>query len=205
MGLIGLLVAGSTGSWDPIALFTEAMPNTGVLIIALLFIAIAQITTNVLNNVVPPVYVMMDVFRISYRKGAIIIGIIALFTFPWKIVTEGAFILFVQLYSAFLGPIFAVMIVDYFFIRKRTIDVKLLYDQNGPYSGINWQAVIAIIIGAAVALIEVQLSWYSSLIPAGLSYYLLMKYFPISKSFLVGSVFANKNESSVGQTDSNVS
>ncbi|SKC92590.1 NCS1 family transporter [Maledivibacter halophilus] len=184
MGLIGLMAAGVTGEWDPIKVFTELMPNSFVLIVALLFIALAQITTNVLNNGLPPAYVMMDVFGITYKKAALCVGILSFFTFPWKIATEGVFILFVQIYSAFLGPIFSVMVVDYYFVRKKKLDLNLLYDNEGPFNGINWTAIIAICVGAMVAMIEIQLSWYSSLIPAGLTYYLLMKYWAKSRNFL---------------------
>jgi NCS1 family nucleobase:cation symporter-1 len=54
MGLIGLMAANVTGQWDPIYLFVELLPNSFVLIVALLFIALAQITTNVMANVIPP-------------------------------------------------------------------------------------------------------------------------------------------------------
>jgi len=183
MGLIGLMAAGITGQWDPIVLFTELIPNEFVLVIALLFIAISQITTNVLNNALPPSYVLMSVFKLSYAKSAVLVGLLSFLTFPWMIATEGAFMLFVQIYSAFLGPIFAVLVTDYYFIRKRELNLKLLYDANGPYKGVNWAAIIAICVGAAFAFIEVQLSWYISLLPAGLTYYFLMKLPQLSGSF----------------------
>ncbi|WP_097677619.1 NCS1 family transporter [Schnuerera ultunensis] len=187
MGLIGLMASGITGEWDPIILFTELIPNKFVLVLALMFIAISQITTNVLNNALPPSYVLMDIFKLPYRKSVIIVGLLSFLTFPWKITTQGAFMLFVQFYSAFLGPIFAVMVTDYYFVRKQKLDLELLYNEDGPYKDINWAGMIAICVGAVVALIEVQLSWYSSLIPAGLTYYLLMKSGKTSKSFLKGS------------------
>ncbi len=177
MAMIGLLSAGVTGEWDPIVLFVEMMPNSFILIMSLLFIAIAQITTNVMLNVVPPTYVMMDMFNISYRKGAIITGFLAFLTFPWKIATADGFFLFIQIYSVFLGPIFAVLVVDYYVIRKKALNLEKHYNIDGPYKGINWAGIIAIIVGSAFgALIELQLSWYISLIPAGLTYYILMTY-----------------------------
>lgn len=177
MALIGLLSAGVTGEWDPVYLFVEMMPNSFILILSLLFVAIAQITTNVMLNVVPPAYVMMDMFHISYKKGAILTGILAFLTFPWKIATADGFFLFIQIYSIFLGPIFAVMVTDYFFVRKKKLDIDNLYDKKGPYSGINWAGILAVIVGSLFgAVIEIQLSWYISLIPAGLTYYLLMTY-----------------------------
>lgn len=185
MALIGLLSAGVTGEWDPIHLFITLMPNSYVLILALLFIAVAQITTNVMLNVVPPAYVMMDLFKFSYRKSAIITGLLAFLTFPWKIATANGFFLFIQIYSIFLGPIFAVLVTDYYFIRKKNLDIDNLYDSNGPYSGINWAGIIAVLVGSAFgAFIEIQLSWYIGLVPAGLTYYLLMTKTGIAKRFL---------------------
>lgn len=175
MALIGVLSAGVTGTWDPIQLFVDLMPNSFVLFLALFFVAIAQITTNIMLNVIPPAYVLMDNFKVPYKASAVITGLLAFLTFPWKIATATGFSLFIQIYSIFLGPIFAVLVVDYYLIRKKALDINNMYDPNGPYKGFNWAGLIAIIVGAAFgALIEVQLSWYISLIPAGFTYYALM-------------------------------
>ncbi|SEG51083.1 NCS1 family transporter [Marinobacterium lutimaris] len=177
MGLIGLMVSGATGTNDPIQVFASAVDNTPLLVTTLLFIAFAQVTTNVLNNVVPPTYILMDVFKLKFKTSTIIVGLAAFATFPWELVKQessAGLQLFVQTYSAFLGPIFAVLVVDYFVLRGRTLNLDYLYDENGPYAGINWAAVIASLVGAAVALIFSSVSWYASLIPAGLTYYVLM-------------------------------
>lgn len=177
MGLIGLMVSGATGVSDPIQVFASAVDNQLLLVTTLLFIAFAQVTTNVLNNVVPPTYILMDVFKLKFRTATILVGLAAFGTFPWELVKEessAGLQLFVQTYSAFLGPIFAVLVVDYFIIRRRTLDISKLYDENGPYRGVNYAAIIASLIGAAVALTFSSVSWYASLIPAGVSYYLLM-------------------------------
>lgn len=177
MGLIGLMVSGATGISDPIQVFSSAVDNTPLLVTTLLFIAFAQVTTNVLNNVVPPTYILMDVFKLKFRTATILVGLAAFGTFPWELIKEessAGLQLFVQTYSAFLGPLFAVMVVDYYILRKRTLNLDFLYDENGPYKGVNWAAIIASLFGAAIALTFSSISWYASLIPAGLSYYLLM-------------------------------
>jgi nucleobase:cation symporter-1, NCS1 family len=179
MGLIGLMVSGATGATDPIQVFANAVDNTPLLVVTLLFIAFAQVTTNVLNNVVPPTYVLMDVFKLPFKLSAVIVGLLAFATFPWELVKDesaAGLQFFVQTYSAFLGPIFAVMVVDYYIIRRRTLDVGKLYDEAGPYRGVNYAAIIASLIGAMVALSLPAISWYASLVPAGLTYYLLMQY-----------------------------
>lgn len=179
MGLIGLMVSGATGHADPIAVFSSAVDNKPLLIATLLFITFAQVTTNVLNNVVPPTYVLMDVFKIPFKLATIIVGVAAFFTFPWELVKDesaAGLQLFVQTYSAFLGPIFAVMVVDYYFIRKRTLNLEKYYDENGAYRGLNYAGFIASAVGAVIALYFSKVSWYASLLPAGLVYYVLMQY-----------------------------
>lgn len=186
MGLIGLMVSGATGVSDPIQVFANAVDNTPLLVITLLFIAFAQVTTNVLNNVVPPTYILMDVFKLKFRTSTILVGLLAFCTFPWELVKDessAGLQLFVQIYSAFLGPIFAVMVVDYFILRRRTLDLDKLYDENGPYRGVNYGAVLAALAGAAVALTFSSVSWYASLLPAGIIYYLLMRHWQPCRRF----------------------
>ncbi|MGV3725956.1 NCS1 family transporter [Hydrogenophaga sp.] len=190
MGLIGLMVSGATGVADPIKVFSSAVDNTPLLVTTLLFIAFAQVTTNVLNNVVPPAYVLMDMFKLSFRKSAVIVGLLAFCTFPWVLVRDesaSGLQIFVQTYSAFLGPIFAVLVVDYYILRGRRLDIQKLYDENGPYRGVNWAGIIATGVGAAVALSFSAVSWYASLLPAGLSYYLLMNHWAPCRRFLDGA------------------
>jgi NCS1 family nucleobase:cation symporter-1 len=186
MGLIGYMVSQATGTADPIQVFANAVDNTPLLMITLLFIAFAQVTTNVLNNVVPPTFVLMDVFKLKFPVATVIVGLLAFATFPWKLVqpeSAAGLQLFVQTYSAFLGPIFAILVVDYYVIRRRTLDIGKLYDENGPYQGINQAALIATAVGIVAALSFSAVSWYASLIPAGLTYYLLMKHWPACQRF----------------------
>lgn len=186
MGLIGLMVSGATGISDPIQVFSSAVDNPPLLMVTLLFIAFAQVTTNVLNNVVPPTYILMDVFKLKFRTSTTIVGLLAFCTFPWKLVREDSAAglqIFVQTYSAFLGPIFAVMVVDYFILRRRDLNLEHLYNEQGPYQGINYGAFAAVAVGAAVALTFSSISWYASLLPAGVVYYLLMQHWQPCQRF----------------------
>lgn len=186
MGLIGFMVSEATGVADPIQVFASAVDNTPLLMTTLLFIAFAQVTTNVLNNVVPPTYVLMDAFKLKFRTATVIVGLLAFATFPWELVEDesaAGLQLFVQTYSAFLGPIFAILAVDYYLIRRRTLDIAKFYDEQGPYRGINYAALIATAVGIVVAFFFSAVSWYASLIPAGLTYYLLMRHWAPCRRF----------------------
>lgn len=187
MGMIGYMVSGATGAVDPIKVFGNATDNTPLLVITLLFIAFAQVTTNVLNNVVPPTYVFMDIFKLPYKVSTVLVGVLAVGTFPWMLVRDesaAGLQMFIQVYSAFLGPIFAVMVVDYYVVRRRTLDLAALYDEAGPYRGVNPAALVATVVGIAVAFSMQSVGWYTSLVPAGLVYYLLMQNWSACSRFL---------------------
>ena len=128
----------------------------------------------------------------KWSHATVLVGILSVCVMPWKLVTADSaagLSLFTKVYSAFLGPIFAVMVVDYYLLRKSTLDVNALYDKLGPFRGINWAAIISIAAGALVSVFVVDLSWYVSLIPTGVVYYLLMKYLPASGNFRIGTIF----------------
>lgn len=198
MGLTGLMVTAATGVVDPIGVFTSAIDNPILLVFTLIFIIFAQITTNVVNNIVPPIYVLMDVFKkLDYKMAATLVGILSVCVFPWKLVTAesaAGLNLFIRIYSCFLGPIFAVMVVDYYLLRKKTLDLNMIYDEKGPISNINWAAIIAICVGAVVALVETRLAWFASLPPAAITYYLLMRYTNMGGAFLTGTLFEKKEQ-----------
>lgn len=188
MGLIGLMVTSATGEVDPIKVFSSAVDNKPLLIITMLFIAFAQVTTNILNNVVPPAYALMDIFNIKFKTAAVMVGLLAFCTFPWELVKDesaAGLNFFIQTYSAFLGPMFAILIVDYYVLRKQKLDLEKLYDPDGPYKGVNMAAVIAMVIGIIVALTFSSISWYASLIPTGAVYWILMLKMPSAKRFML--------------------
>ncbi len=192
MGLIGLLVTAATGNSDPVVVFSTLMGSKFLTVITLLFIAFAQVTTNVLNNIVPPSYILMESFKMKWSHATILVGVLSVCVMPWKLVTDesaAGLSLFTQFYSAFLGPIFAVMAVDYYILRRQSLDINDLYDKEGPFKGINWAAIIAIVVGSICSLFIMDLSWYVSLIPTGVVYYILMKVLASSKSFRKGTIF----------------
>lgn len=195
MGLIGLLVTAATGNSDPVAVFSTTMNSKFLTVVTLLFIAFAQVTTNVLNNIVPPAYVLMESFHLKWSHSTIIVGILSACCFPWKLVTADSaagLSLFTKVYSAFLGPIFAVMAVDYYILRKQKIDINHMYDKQGPFKGVNWAGIISICVGSLCSLVIVDLSWYVSLIPTGIVYYLLMKHMKSAKRYCTGTIFERK-------------
>lgn len=184
MCMIGIIGAATTGKFDPIEIFTESIPSVPLMVLLMLFIAAAQFSTNLLANVVPPTLVISDLFKVNWKISSVITGILPLFTFPWFILTANGFNLFVQIYSVFLGPIIGVMLADYYFIRKQRLDLAELYNPAGTYSyasGFNPAALIAVAVGAAVAVINLKISWFLGIVPAAVVYVIMMNSWILKK------------------------
>lgn len=74
MGGIGLMITTATGIANPIVAFSTAVENKLLVIVTLLFILFAQMTTNLLSNVIPPVYALMNTFGLKHKTSAIIVS-----------------------------------------------------------------------------------------------------------------------------------
>lgn len=192
MGLIGITMATATGISNPVVAFSQTIENKFLVIITLLFIIFAQITTNLLNNALPPIYVLMDTFKLKHKSASIIVGIVALFTFPWKLIqpnSAAGLNIFILVYSAFLAPILGILIVDYYVLRKKKIDLDELYKENGLFAGVNKQALLSILIGGAASFMMIQISWMIGFVVGSAVYFILMKMASKTNPFVKGTIF----------------
>lgn len=193
LGLIGAMATTATGIANPINAFSQMVDNKFVLVITLGFILFAQMTTNLASNVVPPAYAFMDAFKMKHRTAVVLVGVLAVCTCPWILTNDSSAAgldLFVKIYTAFFGPIFAVLITDYYILHRGKIEGKQLdnlYDEKGTCAGINWAAIIATAVGAVIGLINVDISFFTATIPTGIVYYLCMKYMPSCRRFRIGT------------------
>jgi NCS1 family nucleobase:cation symporter-1 len=138
--------------WDPVDV---ASRMTGVaVLVALLILLIDTASVNLAANLVGPAYDFsaLSPGRISYRVGGYITAGIALAMMPWKILekTENYIFIWLTGYSALLGPIAGILIIDYYFIRKTELAVDQLYRDDGIYSyrnGWNMAAIVAFVAG----------------------------------------------------------
>ncbi|MTI09438.1 NCS1 family nucleobase:cation symporter-1 [Curvivirga aplysinae] len=180
--------------WDPIAL-TERMGGFAI-IIALVALVIATLTTNLAANVVAPAHGFSNLSpsTISLKKGGYITAAIGLIMFPWILINH--IIGWLIAYSALLGPIAGIMLADYYLLRKQDLKVADLFKSNGIYSasnGWNWAGILALIIGilpnlpgflASVGLSDgasaffmtlYTYAWFVGLFVAGAAYLVLAK------------------------------
>jgi len=93
-----------------------------------------------------------------------------------------------------LGPIAGIMICDYYLVRRRQLAVEDLYRRGGAYEfwrGFNPRALVALVLGIAVALIGLAVpavrwlydyAWFVGFVVSGGWYFLLMpKLIPVLK------------------------
>jgi len=135
--------------WDPVALAAR-MGGLGV-VVALSALVVATLTTNLAANVVAPAYGFSNLNprKISFKMGGYITAGIGIAIFPWKLLETAGGYLFVWLigYSALLGPIAGILMVDYFMVRKSELDIEDLFDHQGQYGAWNKAGIIALIVG----------------------------------------------------------
>ena len=146
------IVLYSKAIWDPVDLASR-MTGAAVLI-ALIILLIDTVSVNLAANLVGPAYDFSALAPrlISYRTGGYITAAIALAMMPWKLLetTQGYIFTWLIGYSALLGPIAGVLIVDYYFVRRTELSVEDLYREDGQYSyrkGWNAAALVAFVLG----------------------------------------------------------
>ena len=149
---IGAAVSMTTGTWSPsevVASFSSPV----VVVIGLVALAIATLSTNIAANVVSPANDFSNVApaRINFRMGGYITAGIGFAILPWKLMNDYVFG-WLNGYGALLGPIGGILVADYWIVRKTRLVVDDLYRRGGVYeysNGINWTAVVALAAGIA--------------------------------------------------------
>ena len=157
---IGIAVTSATviifgeAIWDPVVLLGR-FSNVFVVGFALFALTVATLSTNIAANVVSPANDFSNLWPrvISFKRGGIITGIVGILIFPWRLYSDLSNYIFTWLigYSALLGSVAGVMLVDYYILRRRRLDVEDLYRVDGKYayggSGFNWRAMVAVVAG----------------------------------------------------------
>ena len=145
--------------WNPIEL-GGSFGNKAVVAVAMFTVVVATLAVNIAANTVSPANDFANAFpkRIDFKRGGLVTGIIGVAIQPWQLLANPQRYLNSWLggYGAALGSIAGVLIVDYWWLRRRELDLKSLYVVDGAYSyhrGWHWNAVIATLLGFAVALL----------------------------------------------------
>ncbi|WP_426996949.1 NCS1 family nucleobase:cation symporter-1 [Pseudarthrobacter sp. N5] len=138
----------------------QSIPNTLLLVLACLALLILTIAVNLMANFVAPVYALTNLFpkHLNFRKAAWVSGTIGLVILPWNLYNNPLVIVyFLGGLGALLGPLFGIVMADYWLLRRGKVNVPELYtdDPSGAYfyrKGVNPKAITALLPAAAVAL-----------------------------------------------------
>lgn len=141
--------------WDPVELLSR-FGSTTIVVFSLFALTIATVSTNIAANIVSPANDFSNLAprHISFRTGGTIAGIIGILIMPWKLIESPGIYIFTWLvgYSALLGPVAAIMICDYFLVRRRVLDIPALYRPGGGEPSVNWRAMVALGLGILLNL-----------------------------------------------------
>ena len=164
--------------------------NWFLALLAALTFAVATLGINVVANFVSPAFDFANVFPsvIDFKKGGYIAAIIALVLYPFA-PWQGSAATFVGVIGSTMGPVFGIMMVDYYLIRAGIVEVPALYRETGQYrytNGWNPNALIAFAIGILFSSILPNLTnilpswwgvygWFFGVAIAGAAYYVLVK------------------------------
>ncbi|HEV8481290.1 MAG TPA: NCS1 family nucleobase:cation symporter-1 [Candidatus Eisenbacteria bacterium] len=148
--------------WDPVKLVGK-FHDPWIVGFAMFSIVIATLAVNIAANVVSPANDFANALprHISFKTGGLITGLIGIAMQPWRLLADPSGYIFTWLvgYSGGLGSIAGVLIADYWIVRRRRLDLADLYLPDGVYGRWSAPAVIATLVGCALA-------WGGLVIPA---------------------------------------
>ena len=167
--------------------------NLTITIIALLFIIIASISTNLVSNFIPSQYSLINFIpsKLNLKSSSFIIGLLGFVVsiFWLSLISQIGILSFVDTFAAFFGPLFGVIIADYYLIKNKELSNNDIYSVDGEglyfYSG-GWhiKGVYSLFIGfifSSSTIWNVNLmflqtySWIIGAFVSWITYYLLAK------------------------------
>jgi len=137
-------------------------------VLSMLMIILATISTNTAANIVSPTNVFQNVAPklINENKGVLLTGLIGILLMSWELLKrlgwidtdvsiDSLYSNWLVTYSSLLGPIAGIMIVDYFLIRKQSYDLLALYKDNSTYPAWHGAGFIAFTIPVALTIVAI--------------------------------------------------
>ena len=122
---------------------------------------VATIGVNIVANFVSAAFDISNVFPkvITWRRGGLIAAVVSVMILPWNLFNSPETIHYtIDVLAGLLGPLYGVIIVDYYLIKKQHIDVISLYDPTPQ--GIYWYtkrvhltAVGSVLFGGAISAV----------------------------------------------------
>ncbi len=181
---------------DPINLIGR-IDNTLWVVLSMLIIILATISTNTAANIVSPTNSFQNIAPkyIDETKGVLVTGFIGILLMSWELLKklgwiesdvslESLYSNWLIGYSSLLGPIAGIMIVDYFIIKDQSYELLALYKDNAGYPAWHIPAFIAFLVPVSLTVGAIisgggvfydwfySYGWFTGSALGGLIYYL---------------------------------
>ena len=167
--------------------------NTLITVIAIFFIIISSASTNLVANFIPSQYSLINFLpnSLNLKKASYIILIISFFIgiFWLTVLSQIGILSFVDTFISFFGPLFGVMVADYYLIKSQSISNKDIYSTTADsiyYFSNGWhiKGCYSIFIGFIFSASTIwnpnlmflqSFGWIIGAFISSLTYYLLAK------------------------------
>ena len=144
---------------NPVDLVSKINNTTALLLGAFTFVT-ATIGINIVANFVSPAFDFSNVSpkHISWRMGGMIAALGSVLLTPWNLFSNPTAIHYsVDLLAGAIGPIYGIILTDYYSVRNKEMDIDSLFsaEPGSRYwytSGINKKAASAIVIATAITI-----------------------------------------------------
>jgi NCS1 family nucleobase:cation symporter-1 len=164
-----------------------------ITIIALFFIIVASASTNLVANFIPSQYSLINFSpkNLTLKSASYTISVIGFFIgiFWITVLSQIGILSFVDTLGSFFGPIFGLMVADYYLIKDKNIsnkDIYLAEAESVYYFSNGWhiKAVYSLVIGfifSSSTIWNINLmflqsyAWIIGAFISSLTYYLLAK------------------------------
>jgi len=144
---------------DPVGI-VERIGNPIVVALGSITFIVATMGINIVANFVSPAYDISNLYpeKIDFRLGGLITSILSVMVCPWIFVSSPqAITIFVSIFGAALGPMFGIMVSDYYLVKRQQVVLNDLYTMSPKGSlhfegGWNARALLALAGSAAVSI-----------------------------------------------------
>ena len=161
--------------------------------LVLIFVIIASLSTNLIANFIPSQYSLINFLpsTLTVKSSSVLIGILGfvISVFWLAFLSQIGILSIIDTLGAFFGPLFGIMIVDFYFIKKGSLINKDIYslETNGAYfysGGWHIKGVYSLILGFIFSASTIwnfnlmflqSYSWIIGAFIASLSYFLLAR------------------------------
>ena len=165
--------------------------NLKITTIVLLFIIIASASTNLVANFIPSQYSLINFApdNLSLKKVSFIIAILGFFVgILWPtLLSQIGILSFIDTFSSFFGPIFGIIVVNYFILNNSKLETKGIHaiSNESPYyfsNGWHIKAIYSLFLGFIFSSSTIwnpnlmflqSYAWIIGALISGITYYLL--------------------------------